>query len=264
MQPYNFKSHIEPLFVHKNDDTLTDAENAKLSRIGIFIINVKKSTLRRETITKWVERLGLHTFIFNAVDGSQMKIHDCGFNPLVKVIECPVGNYFLLDYTRHFDHNTRGELGTGMIGDAMSHQLLYNALQFQTDFDHFLIMEDDASLLQSPETIRKYLANLPQQFDLAFLNSESKWYPLELTDPVNDYYSNIKRKFLNAPVSYVVSKQGAAKLLAYTRNDVTRPPDDLVSNPHVLGLYTIIASNTFLFSCDYSFESDTARFSTNL
>ncbi len=261
MDPYNILSHIEPLFSFKNDENLNNIENEKLSKIGLFIINVKDSVLRRETITKWVENLGLHTFIFNAVDGSQMKIHDCEFNPLVKVIEYPINNYFLLDYTRHFDHDVRGELGTGMIGDALSHQLLYNFLQFQTNIDYFLIMEDDASLLENSENIRKYLANLPDQFDLAFLNSESKWLPLELTEPVNDYYSNIKRQFLNAPVSYVVSKPGAAKLLAYTRHDITRPPDDLVSNPHVLGLYTIIASNKFLFSCDYSFESDTARFS---
>lgn len=260
MELYNFNHHVENIFNFKPSDDLSEEENLKLSKIGIMIINVKQSTERRERILKWVETLGLTTCIFNAVDGTILKIHDTNFNHLVKVLEYN-NNYFLLDYTRHFDHDYRGELSSGMIGDSLSHILIYNLLQYQTHCDYFLLFEDDASLLLDANTVRKYLANLPPTFDLAFLNSESKWYPLELTDPINDYYSNIKRQFLNASVSYVVSKQGAAKLLGYSRHDVTRPPDDLVSNPHVLGIYTIIASNKFLFSCDYSFESDTARFS---
>lgn len=262
MELYNFNQHIETIFNFNRDEELTEEENEKLSKICIIVINVKKSVKRRDTILKWIRDLGIATCIFDAVDGTVLKLHNTDCNPLVKVMEYK-GNYFLLDYTRHFDHDFRGELSTGMIGDSLSHILLYSLLQFQHNFEHFLIMEDDASLIQDVNFVRKYLANLPEQFDLAFLNSESKWYPIELTDKINEYYNNIKRQFLNASVSYVISKTGAAKLLAYCRHDVTRPPDDLVSNPHAMGLYTIIASNKFLFGCDYSFESDTERFSQN-
>lgn len=260
MEPYNFTSHLQFLHSFETSDDLTPTENDKLSKINILIINVKNSNERKDKICEWIDKLKLNTFIFNAVDGTQLQIHDTSFNPLVKVLEY-LGQYFLLDYTRHFDHNIRGELGSGMIGDSLSHILLYHLLQFQTHFNYFLIMEDDASLIEEPAVIRKYLANLPDQFDLAFLNSESKWYPLQFTTAINDYYCNIERTYFNAPVSYIVSKQGAAKLLAYSRHDVTRPPDDLLSNPHVLNLYTVIASNKFLFGCNYSFISDTARFS---
>lgn len=262
LQPYNFNSHISEISNFKNTDDLSEEENDRLSKICICVINVEKSVERREKIIPWIKSLNLNAYIFNAVDGTKMNIHDT-FHPEVKIVEYN-NHYFLVDYTRRFDHDVRGSLCTGMIGDSISHQLLYNMLQFQPVCEHFLIMEDDASLIKEPHIVRKYLANLPTTFDLAFLNSESKWYPISLTTPINDYYSNIERQYFNASVSYVVSKAGAAKLLAYTRNDVTRPPDDLVSNPHVLGLYTVIASNEFLFGCDYSFESDTARFSTNL
>lgn len=260
MEVYRFDQHLETVFGFRPSEDLSPEENHKLSKIGIMIINVKKSTERRERILKWVETLGLNACIFNAVDGTSLKIHPTDFNPLVKVLEYN-NHYFLLDYTRHFDHAERGELGSGMVGDSLSHILLYHLLQFQTNCDSFLIFEDDASLIQDPTTVRKYLANLPPTFDLAYLNSESKWFPVEMTTKVNEFYNNTERRFINAPVSYVISKQGAAVLLAYSRHDVTRPPDDLVSNPHVLGLLTIIASNQFLFGCDYSFESDTARFS---
>lgn len=79
-------------------------------------------------------------------------------------------------------------------------------------------------------------------------------------DKVNQYFSNIERRHFNASVSYVISKEGASKLISYTRNCVTRPPDDLISNAHTLGYYTVISSN-FLFGNDYSFESDCVRFS---
>jgi GR25 family glycosyltransferase involved in LPS biosynthesis len=262
LQPYDVYSHLTEISKFENTDDLTKEENEKLSKICICIINVEKSIERKEKIIPWINTLGLDTYIFKAVDGTKMNIHDT-FHPEIKIIEYNK-HYFMLDYTRKFDHELRGPLGTGMIGDALSHQFLYNMIQFQTNYDSILIMEDDASLIKEPHIIRKYLANLPTTFDMAFLNSESKWYPISPTTPINDYYSNIERHYFNAPVSYVISKEGAAKLLVYTRHDVTRPPDDLVSNPHVLGLYTVIVSNEFLFGCDYSFESDTARFSTNL
>lgn len=262
LQPYDVYSHLYEISKFEKTDDLTEEENEKLSKICICIINVEKSVERKEKIIPWINTLGLNAYIFKAVDGTKMNIHDT-FHPEIKIIEYNK-HYFMLDYTRRFDRDVRSPLSTGMIGDALSHQFLYNMIQFQNHHDYVLIMEDDASLIKEPHIVRKYLANLPSTFDMAFLNSESKWYPVTPTTPINDYYSNIERQFFNASVSYVISKAGAAKLLAYTRHDVTRPPDDLVSNPHVLGLYTVIASNEFLFGCDYSFESDTARFSTNL
>jgi GR25 family glycosyltransferase involved in LPS biosynthesis len=261
MEPYNFQKHVR--FIHKfeESESLTAEENKTLSRTGIIIINVPQSIERREKITAWVKDLNMHTYVFDAVSGLDITVHETDANPLVNIIRYN-NSYFLLDYTRHFDHFYRGDISKGMIAASLSHLLIYSLLQFQTSFDQFLVLEDDASLLeQDISVVRKYLANVPHPFDLAYLNSESKWYPLELTTPINDHYSHVKRNFFNASVSYLVSKEGAAKLLAYSRHDVTRPPDDLLSNPHVLSLYTVIASNVFLFSCDYSFVSDTERFS---
>lgn len=259
MNPYPYEKHISNICTFESSSDLSDVENQALEKTAIFIINVPDSHERRQKIEKWVKTLKLNTFIFNAVEGKKMIVHETQI-PHIKILEYNQ-HYFMIDYTRRFDYDVRGDISTGMLGDCLSHILLYNLLQFHQGVERYLIFEDDASLLVEPNVVRKYLANIPQDFDMAYLNSESKWYPIEKTQKVNEYYSDIARQHFNASVSYVVSRQGAAKLLAYIRHDITRPPDDLISNTHYVGLYTVIASNEFLFGCDYSFESDTARFS---
>lgn len=259
MDPYDIKSHLEFVNMFTHDDELSIEENIRLSKFAILIINVKDSEERREKIIQNIKPLNLNTCIFNAVDGRKIVLHDT-FNPLVRIMEYN-NHYFLVDYTRQYDHIIRGDLCTGMIGASLSHQLIYNLIQFDSVYDNFLILEDDAKLLLDINTTKKYLANLPREYDMAYLNSESKWYPVEISTPINEYYNNVLRRHFNASVSYIISKQGAAKLLAYVRHDITRAPDDLLSNPHTIGLYTVIGTNKFLFGCDYSFQSDTERYS---
>lgn len=43
-------------------------------------------------------------------------------------------------------------------------------LQFDKKYKKYLILEDDATLIQKPEDVRKYLSNLPTTFDMAYLN----------------------------------------------------------------------------------------------
>lgn len=264
MNIYDFDKHFETIGTFKPTNDLTKDENDKLSKIGIFIINVTTSKHRREKFEEWIHDLNMNVNIFKAFDGTKIQLHDT-FHKDIQIIEYD-NSFFLLDYTRKFDHEHRGPLGTGMIGDAMSHLTLYNYLQLQNKYDSLLIMEDDVCIKDgiTVETIRKYLSNLPENYDFAYLNSEARWFPLILTEPVNDYYNNTVRQFVNAPVSYAISKKGAAKLIAYCRNDITKPPDDLMSNGYITRAYDLIASNVFLFSCDYSFESDTAQYTTNL
>lgn len=256
---YDFMQHVTHLFPFKSTDDLSQKENDTLKDLCIMIINVKRSTERLELIKKQIEPLGLNTFVFHAVDASDIKVYDTELQG-VKIAEYN-RNYFLIDQTRRFDYVYRGDLPTGMIGCTLSHILLYNMIQFERTFKHYLILEDDAIVHLSPTQTRKYLANLPDDYEMVYLNSEAKWYPIAKTTPINDYYSNIQRRHFNASVSYLVNKLGAARLLAYSRHDVTRPPDDLLSNLNSLGGYTVITTNEFLFGNNYELESDCERFS---
>lgn len=259
---YDFEKHVQHLYQFQPCTDLTDEENERLKKVCVLIINVKRSTERLELIKKQLEPLHLNTFVFAAVDAAELVVHET-YRPEIKIIEYN-DNYFLADYTRRFDYIYRGDIPIGMIGCIMSHQLIYNLIQFEKTFSHYLILEDDATVLLEPNKMRKYLANIPEPYEMIYLNSESKWFPIAHTTDVNEYYTRIQRRHFNASVSYMLSKVGAAKLLAYSRHDVTRPPDDLLSNLHSLGGYDVFAPKEFLFGNNYDLESDCERFSTIL
>lgn len=257
---YNFEQHVEHIYQFQPSSELTDEENERLKYVCILIINVPRSTQRLELIKTQLEPLHLNTFVFKAVDAADLTVHETHKQEL-KIVEYN-DNYFLADYTRRFDYIYRGDIPKGMIGCIMSHQLIYNMIQFERTFKHYLILEDDATVLLEPNKMRKYLANIPEPYEMIYLNSESKWFPIAHTTDVNEYYTRIQRRHFNASVSYMLSKVGAAKLLAYSRHDVTRPPDDLLSNLHSLGGYDVFAPKEFLFGNNYELESDCERFST--
>jgi len=256
---YDFEKHLQHVYPFQPSSELTDEENERLRQVCILVINVKRSTERLELIKKQLEPLHLNTFVFAAVDAAELTVHETHKQEL-KIIEYG-DNYFLADYTRRFDYIYRGDIPKGMIGCIMSHQLIYNMIQFERTFKHYLILEDDATVLHEPTKMRKYLTNIPEPYEMIYLNSESKWFPIAHTTDVNEYYTRIQRRHFNASVSYMLSKVGAAKLLAYSRHDVTRPPDDLLSNLHSLGGYDVFAPKEFLFGNNYELESDCERFS---
>lgn len=257
---YNFEQHVNHIFHFEPSDDLTEKENNTLKDVCVLIINVKRSTERLELIKAQLEPLKLNTFVFAAVDGGELTVHDT-HRPEFKIVEYNE-NCFLADYTRRFDYIYRGDIPTGMIGCIISHLLIYNMIQFERTFKHYLILEDDATVLLEPHKMRKILGNIPDDYEMIYLNSESKWYPIAHTTDINEYYSNIQRRHFNASVSYMLNKRGAAKLIAYSRDDITRPPDDLLSNLHSLGGYDVIAAKEFLFGNNYELESDCERFSS--
>ncbi len=281
---YNYSAHFSNISMFnvdcdENDSVKNESENLSEEEIDtlrhtlVIVINVLRSTERRKRALELIKKLKMNAVFLNAVDAQDLIIHNIDGSKLdekkddvgvskVHVVEYK-NNFYLVDYTRRFDYIYRGDMPKGMIGCALSHLIIYNYIQFENRYKNFIILEDDFTLAQPPRTIRKCLSNVPKEYDMIHLNSESKWYPIQGTAPVKDntYYCNILRRHFNASVSYALSKTGAAKLMAYCRDDITRPPDDLLSNLHTLGGYTTIASNTFLFGNNYELPSDCERFS---
>jgi GR25 family glycosyltransferase involved in LPS biosynthesis len=278
---YNYSAHFSNISTFdvecdetEDNENLSEKEIDTLKHTLVIVINVQRSTYRRERALKLIKKLNMHAVFFNAVDAKDLVIHNLNSDrdpdsrpedidvSKVHVVEYK-NNFYLVDYTRRFDYIYRGDMPKGMMGCALSHLMIYNYVQFENRYKHFIILEDDFTLAVPPRTIRKCLGNVPKEYDMIHLNSESKWYPIQGTSPVNDntYYCHILRRHFNASVSYALSKTGAAKLMAYCRDDITRPPDDLLSNLHTLGGYTTIASNTFLFGNNYELPSDCERFS---
>ena len=223
MQLYSEK--FKTLYTFEPSDNLSLEENYRLSQLCIVVINVQRSTRRLDLMKKQLKPLNIHTFIFEAVDAADISILNTDHS-MLKIIQ--YGNtYYMIDYTRRFDYHYRGELPKGMIACSLSHQIIYSNIVFATKFKHYLILEDDATVLLDAPEMRKYLANLPDSYEMIYLNSESKWFPIEYAAPINNYYSWIQKKDFNASVSYLLNSIGAGKLLTYIRHAITRPPDDL-------------------------------------
>ena len=245
------------------DDNLTSDEIQRLKQICVLVINVERSQKRLELIREQLRPLGLDTFVFKAVDAAELIKHDVG--PELSIIQYKDLN-FMVDYTRRFDFPSRGTMPIGMVACSLSHLLIYSMIasgQLQ-HHKHFLILEDDATVIQPPHVVRKTLANIPDErgYDMLYLNSESKWEPIAINKAVNDHYSTIEYKHFNASVSYMLSHTGASKLLAYSTHCVSRPPDDLISNLYMMGGYEVLApTHGFLFGNNYDLESDCNRFS---
>ena len=177
--------------------------------IKIFVINLKSSEDRRNSITRQMERLRLSYEIYPAVDGREIsdetleKIHSAGF-------------YFKKSYGRNME---RGEAGA-----ALSHLRLYNKI-VQEKIDCAIILEDDAEfdarlrhIAERKENLKKVLKN----YDLILLgfcrndliykkNAEcSFWNRIKVDDiitvgaPVYWYWSAI---------GYLLTFEGAKKLL---------------------------------------------------
>jgi GR25 family glycosyltransferase involved in LPS biosynthesis len=143
----------------------------------------------------------------------------------------------------------------GVVGASISHLLLYQQLVLDNDADAYLICEDDARLAVTPSEFAEFIGSLPPQFDCVHLN-ESVWYPMVHSKTVNDRYMTIRRQFFNNAASYILSKQGALKLLMHEQFNVCRPPDDRLSQAFVRRVIEVIAPYKPLMNVDFSLPND--------
>lgn len=115
---------------------------------------------------------------------------------------------------------------------SWSHLLIYEQLLEDSMYDLYLVVENDAEVLDR-NLLVTLLNNLPEQFDLAHIGT-SEWYPFERLDQVNEYFWNIQKRYFNNASAYVLSKTGAKKLLDFAAGTVSLPADDLLSNAFLL------------------------------
>lgn len=239
------------------------------NRIKLVAVNLEESADRR---AKLLEHFGgvadvLPVEAFAAVDGYKLEAYATGM-PNVSLLRDPVRNIvWLSDLNRPFCK----PMSPGVLGASMSHLLVLEQLLNDPAHDAYIIAEDDVRLAEgvTADTLREFLGALPAPptgLDVVHMNDRSLWWPLQLTEPVGDtgqaeksHYSHIARQFFNCAASYLVTKQGAAKLMRYCRYSVSRPPDDLLSNAFIEGHIDVLAPTRPLFTVDYGFPSDVYR-----
>ena len=121
-------------------------------------------------------------------------------------------------------------LKKGEMGCAWSHLNVYDMLLKDSEYDAYLVFEDDADLVVSLDELHTFLKELKTlSFDVCHI-FESEYFPFNLINKISNNFWIPERRFFNNAAAYIVTKSGAKKLLDYTHPVIGKPADDLLSN----------------------------------
>ena len=118
-------------------------------------------------------------------------------------------------------------LTPGEIGCAKSHLQLYNRLSRDSDYDVYLILEDDAVCVRDCDSLLDVVCGINTDSADLFHLSRSDWNPFRGRTGER-FYTPTPGNF-NRATGYILTRDGAKKLKAFTENKVVYPADDLLS-----------------------------------
>jgi GR25 family glycosyltransferase involved in LPS biosynthesis len=182
----------------------------------IQIINLKRREDRKENISKLLDSNNITNYqFFEAVDGNSLELNE--------------------DIARMFQGNDFGSR-TATIGCALSHIKLWTQLVCSDD-DYYLVMEDDITFSSHYDDKKETLDRVVQyidnhkEVDMMFLGYHMfKHIQEDRHKQTDDMMITLEKdKYIGGFFSYIVTKQGAAKILQYiTKNGVKHGIDYVV------------------------------------
>jgi len=157
--------------------------------------------------------------IFKAIDSKTPQIEQS-----IQRFDLITHKQYYLANANYFFNFTRGQLGC-----LLSHYSLWHNLFYQSTLPHYVILEDDCILDKSfQENVQNILSELPPDYDFCYLYVYDDHYKntKEVEIP-NKQYIN-RAYFTWTTLSYVVSRQGAQKLMNHFK-DVDLPLDEKIA-----------------------------------
>ncbi|WP_348598071.1 glycosyltransferase family 25 protein [Phyllobacterium sp. SB3] len=179
-----------------------------LAEIGVYVLSLKNSTERRETITAMFSKMGYRHWEF--------------FEPLA-ADRLPIP--YEADIAFRARHSV---LSKGEISCAASHIAMLGKF-LDSDLQNVLIMEDDVQF--DPFFNIAGLAEVMKQLDLHYLKLYARYFvPSRYISSVGRYTFYRGSWPLLGTQAYVLSRTGAAQLLNHllSLNALNRPIDDLI------------------------------------
>lgn len=157
-------------------------------------------------------------FIFKAIDSKTPQIE----NSIQQFLLTTHKQYYLSNYIFNF---TRGQLGC-----FLSHYTLWHNLLHQSTLPYYIILEDDCVLDKSfQEHTQNVISELPPDYDFCYLYVYDDHYKNTTDVEIhNKQYIN-KAYFTWCALSYIISRQGAKKLLEYCK-DIDLPLDEKIAH----------------------------------
>lgn len=115
-------------------------------------------------------------------------------------------------------------------------KLYENILEYESDYDNFLILDENAELINSLNYLFCHIKYLPQNYDYIQLY-ESINNPFKIINQNNSLYYEVKKYNFETKLAHLISKNGIRKLLNYNKN--------FINNDFVYDCYN--DSNNFNF-----------------
>ncbi|HJD55434.1 MAG TPA: glycosyltransferase family 25 protein [Rickettsia endosymbiont of Pyrocoelia pectoralis] len=236
--------------------------------IRVFVVNLDRSTDRYNNISKQFDKNNLSHERFSAVNGYTLEVLDqkgkifTGLelknDPLLLsfdksyIVQCPSENINYYN-NRKKQHYT---LTAGELGCYCSHREIWLKM-VRENIPYTLIVEDDAILDNNfQKQYLKLLRHLPAQWDLVYLSLI--YFKDDIFQNVdnNHYLKKIIKKGFNTTTSYLVSLEGAKKLLKYSI-DFNLPIDNMMEQIIIRHKLQAYISAPFLIKADDNFEGST-------
>lgn len=229
-----------------------------------IVISLEEEKERRSFILNELKINNIeNTYLMDAVNGANIKEH--------VLINTPHKKISILSYKdqiRYYDSslNINGKgLLKGDMGCSWSHLNIYEMLIKDEHNDVYMVLEDDAQFVVSPTEFNNFLKNLPtpDSYDICHIFS-SEFYEFNKIKQINSHYWIPERNFFNNASGYIVTKEGAKKLLSAVYPLMGLPADDLLSNLYIFSKdFRVIVPYKNLLKAK-GFNSSTARINNNL
>ena len=223
---------------------LYDVKTTKFTDIKVVILTLEKYSHRMNKVYDLVNKLsqiGLQCSLFYGVNGED-----------IQIVKMEHPQLFRLEYkneSKYYDSSIRVNkqfMKRGELGAAWSHINIYKSLLKEQHVDKYLIFEDDVEFVESLEYAYNCLINIPNYFDVCHI-SKSDWHKFIFTNKINEFWNTIHKEYFNRLTGYIVSKNGAEKILHYTKDSINIPCDDLLSNMHLNNKLNVYVPDKYIF-----------------
>ena len=77
--------------------------------------------------------------------------------------------------------------------------------------------------------------------------AKSDWYKFILNNKINEFWNTIHKQYFNRLTAYITSKEGATKILHYTKDSINIPADDLLSCMHIEDRLNVYVPSKYIF-----------------
>ncbi len=238
------------LIPSSNLTSITQVKEQKIPKI--FIINLDRTPKRFEFIKKQLDPYKLEYERFSAIDGYKIEFKNVKTGKLLtpeqkKDFYKFSWNHKPCKYDVLLNNNRliqlfikKAKFSLGEIGVTCSHRAIWK-LMIERNYEQVIVFEDDVILENNfKENLQKFLADLPEDWDIAFLGVGRRNNKYEYFVSVGEIFrdlDNIEGHPFVAKIQptnltygmygYVINQKGAKKLLQLT-DFSDMPLDDIV------------------------------------